>query len=94
MTQHDPQRTIEAAMERLRSEIALAGDRLGEARSAMERRSVEMLLAETALADHGYRLARDDHHRRRRQLEELQAALGALILEHTSRSLETTPAAG
>ena len=68
-------------MERLQAEIALLSDRLAASERMLEVRSLEMLLAETALAAHGYRVARDDRHRLGARLHQLQVRLGTMILE-------------
>jgi hypothetical protein len=72
---------IEIAMERLRARIALLGDRLRVSQRALEDRGHQMLLAETPLADHAYRMARHELLGLRARLADLQAALGSLILE-------------
>jgi hypothetical protein len=71
-----------AAMDRLRAEIDALRQRLADTTRQLEARSQGSLLAETPLADHDYRLARDAHDRVRARLRELQSQLGALILEH------------
>jgi hypothetical protein len=40
-----------------------------------------MLLSETPLADHEYRLVRDQHRRLQTRVDEVRASLGVLILE-------------
>jgi hypothetical protein len=72
---------FEAAMERLRAEIAALRERLADSARLVEARWLDMLLAETPIAEHAYRLARDGHDRVRGRLGELESALGALILE-------------
>ena len=73
-------------LERLRAEIASLRERLADAARALEERSQGVLLAETPLADHEYRLARQAHDRVRARLQELETELGALILEHEDAS--------
>jgi hypothetical protein len=72
---------VEAAMERLQAEIAHLSELRAVAERRLEVRGLEMLLAETALAAHGYRVARDDHASLGDRLHEVQAKLGSLILE-------------
>jgi hypothetical protein len=72
---------VDTLMERLQSEIALLSERFAASERMLEVRSLEMLLAETALAAHAYRVARDAHLRLRARLHHLQAKLGSLILE-------------
>jgi hypothetical protein len=71
----------DVAMERLRSQIALARGRLEEAQAALAERGQIMVASETPSADHAYRLARDDRERLRRILEQLESSLGRLVLE-------------
>jgi hypothetical protein len=77
----DQPNPADVAMERLRSQIALARERLAGADRALEIRARAMLVSETPVADHAYRLARDEQGRLRSRLEELEAELGGLILE-------------
>ena len=60
--------------------LALGG-RLIQAERALEERGWGMLVSETPMADHAYRVARDERARVRARLAELEAALGRLILE-------------
>jgi hypothetical protein len=71
----------DVAMERLHSQIALARERLAGADRVLEIRARDMLVSETPVADHAYRLARDDRGRLRTRLEGLESDLGRLILE-------------
>ena len=71
----------DVAMERLRSRIALARARLAEAERLLAECGQVMVVSETPAADHAYRLARDDRTQARRLVEELEAALGRLVLE-------------
>jgi hypothetical protein len=80
MEQPSPHPT-EVAMERLRSQIALARQRLTQAERDLEERGWGMLVSETPIADHAYRVARDERARVRARLAELESALGRLILE-------------
>ena len=74
-------------MERLRSRIALARARLAEADRILAERGLVMLASETPVADHAYRVARDERSRVRGALNDLQAALGRLILEREAPAL-------
>ena len=74
-----------AEMDRLRAEIAALRDRLADATRTLEKSSQCVLLAETPLADHEYRLARQAHDRVLARLRELEAELGATILDHEER---------
>ena len=76
----------DVAMERLRSQIALARTRLAEAESVLAERGLVMLASETPAADHAYRMARDERSRVVALLRELEAALGRLILEREAAS--------
>src|SRR5437762_2193516 len=78
---------IDVAMERLRSQIALARTRLEEAEGALAEYGQMMLASETAAADHAYRMARDERFRVRRHLHELEASLGLLVLERETTDL-------
>jgi hypothetical protein len=77
----------DVAMERLRSQIALARGRLDEADGILAERGQVMLASETAAADHAYHLARDERSRIRRSLEDLEASLGGLLLERNASEL-------
>jgi hypothetical protein len=79
------------AMDRLRAEIALLRDRLGDAARLLEERSQGVLLAETPLADHEYRLARRAYDRVQERLAELEVELGGLMLEHQGVSQVAGP---
>jgi len=77
----------DVAMERLRSQIALARARLAAADDELAERGQVMVASETPAADHAYRMARDERTRIRRLVEELEASLGRLILEREAPSL-------
>ncbi|MFN2544702.1 MAG: hypothetical protein ABR600_09080 [Actinomycetota bacterium] len=85
---------IENAMERLHAEIGALRERLAESARDVEARSQGMLLAETPIADHELRLARERHERIRIRLGELEAELGALILDRESNRSTGTRRAG
>ena len=88
MQQHpDP---TDVAMERLRSQIALARARLAEAERVLVERGQVMLASETPAADHAYRLARDERAHVRTALVALEASLGGLVLEREAGSLSGT----
>ena len=77
----------DVAMERLRSQIALARERLAEADRVLAERGQVMFASETPVADHAYRLARDERSRVRSALHELESALGRLVLEREAPGL-------
>ena len=81
MDRHQHPDPTDVAMERLRSQIALARERLAQAERELAECGQVMLASETPVADHAYRLARDERSRVRHALEGLEAALGHLVLE-------------
>ena len=82
----------DVAMERLRAQIALARERLIQTERALEHRGWGMLVSETPIADHAYRVARDERARVRARLAELEAALGSLILEREGLAIDPASA--
>jgi chromosome segregation ATPase len=69
---------ITAEIERIRTELGSLEERRSDHRRLLERRRAQMLVAETPLADHEYRLARLDHNRVEARVEELEAELLSL----------------
>ena len=83
---HQDTDPTDVAMERLRSQIALARARLAEAESDLVERGQIMLASETPVADHAYRVARDERSRVSGLLRDLEASLGRLVLEREGGS--------
>ena len=64
---------ITAEIERIRTELGILEERRSDHCRILERRRAQMLVAETPLADHEYRLAREDYDRVESRIEELEA---------------------
>jgi chromosome segregation ATPase len=73
--------SLSAEMDGLRTELAILAEQREMQGQAMDRRKAQMLVAETPLADHEYRLARQAHDQIVQRLGEIEAALAALTDE-------------
>jgi hypothetical protein len=80
-----PNSDLLASMERLRAQIDVLRAALATSARLVEARSLDLLLAETPVADHAYRRARGEYQRIRTSMLAQEARLGGLILEMEAR---------